>query len=391
MNIELKSNPKKEIPNFRKTQFIGSSPPEIFVGQKDYPNVYTGILSPLETGQTTDLSMPETWVKDNLTIDQVMSYREKMIYSRFKTDIKKIKTDQKLISALNQVAMSNNSVRAEFILKKQPIFHPLRENSVPFIGNPAPLDKIKIQENPKIERKVDYVVSDERLKSINAIKDLYKSKIQISSIIKILSAGLLGLKDNRRMVPTRWAITATDDSLSKDMLSQIRFLPEINEFQLFHGDYVGNHYEILLLPDKFSFEVIETRIPSLEINKELLESIQFSKDYEGFFPRKTYADSVTGAYYANRLALCEYLIKIKRQASCIFFREVRPEYNFPLGVGILREASRKAFQSPPEKFSSISEALIEAQKRIYLPIFKFKEQSTLLKEFGKQKRLRDWF
>ena len=114
------------------------------------------------------------------------------------------------------------------------------------------------------------------------------------------------------------------------------------------------------------------------------------QDYEGFFGRKKYADSVTGAYYVNRLALCEYLMKIKRQCSCIYFREVRPEYNVPLGVGILRENSRNAFKKQPEVYQTIKEAINKIQERINLNVKEFSDKSTILNNYGKQKRISDW-
>ena len=279
------------------------------------------------------------------------------------------------------VSMTSKSLDIDFKLKKLPIMKEIKEPSVPIIGNPAPLKDIKIQENPKIHPKVDYVVNDNKLKASEAIKILYKNSLEISNITKILSAGLLGLKNNRRLVPTRWSITATDDTLSKEILKSVKTFSEINEFLVFHGEYVGNHYEILLLPDKFEFEVIEISSSTMGI----------WKDYESFFGRKTYADDVTGAYYANRLALSEYLLKIKSQCSCIFFREVKPEYNAPLGVGILRELSRACFQKTPEKFNTINEAINSIQTRITIPLENYTNSSVLLKNYGKQKRLSQWF
>ena len=110
-------------------------------------------------------------------------------------------------------------------------------------------------------------------------------------------------------------------------------------------------------------------------------------DNEGFSGRTEYASNVTGAYYVNRLALVEYLEKIKKQASCLVMRECRPEYYAPMGVGILREASRQAFRNQPEKFENISQALESAQKRMRLPTNVFKDNSPLLKNYGKQTRL----
>ena len=187
------------------------------------------------------------------------------------------------------------------------------------------------------------------------------------------------------MVPTRWSITAVDDTLSKQMLQKIKFYQEINEVLLFHSDYLGNNYEFLLLPDKFAFEVIEAKMSGSVWNQT--EKLYLSIDNEGFSGRKSYAENVTGAYYVNLLALCEYLEKIKRQASCLVMRECRPEYYAPMGVGILREASRNAFSKQPEKFLSIQEALDSSQKRMKLPVSMFKDSSWLIKNYGKQTKL----
>ena len=365
----------------RKIKFSGSSPPEIFVGKHDYPNIYSGILSPMEYGDTEKFSSPERWYESKKSIEEITSYRHKLIYSRFKSKVKDVRKSNQLLSALNQVSMAKKSVSAEFTLSKPARFKMIKENSVPFIGNPAPLEKIKIEENPKIEKKVDYIVSEEKLKASEGIQNLYQAGIENSNIIKILSAGLLGLKTQRKLVPTRWAITATDDIISKAQLSKIRNFKEINEILSFHGEYLGNHYEILLLPDKWSFEIIEISQKSKKV----------WHDYEGFFSRKNYAENVTGGYYAARIGISEYLLRKQKQATAIIFREVRPEYNVPLGVGILRELVRDITSKEPSKFSSVNEALEEISTRLNLNINEFKNKSILLKEFGKQKKLTDWF
>ena len=365
----------------RQIIFSGSSPPEIFVGRHGYPNVYTGILAPIERGDTEKFSSPEDWFKKQASIKEIMDYRKKLIYPRFKSKIKDVRTGNSLLTALNQISLSNKSVSAEFTLRKPAKFSPINESSVPFIGNPAPLKKIRLEENPKILPVVDYITGDNKLKASDGIKELYNKKVEISGIIKILSAGLLGLKTQRKLVPSRWAITATDDTISKEMLKSIRYFPEINDIKILHSEYLGNHYEIILLPGKFEFEVIEISMK----NKGVWQ------DYEGFFGRKNYADSVTGAYYVNRLALCEYLMKIKRQCSCIYFREVRPEYNVPLGVGILRENSRNAFTKQPEVFQTIKEAINKIQERINLNVKEFSDKSIILNNYGKQKRISEWF
>ena len=356
-------------------EFSGSSPPEIFVGKYNYPNVYAGILSPQETGDTKILSSPELWHRKKLSIPEILQFRNKLIYGRTQTNIKKVQT--KFLSILGEIAMTHKSISTEFKLKNPIKPHKEKDPRVPLISNAAMVEKVRLQENPVIKKKIDYLVNDTDVKSKTAILELNNTNIQTSNIIKILSAGLLGLKKNRKLVPTRWAITAVDDTISKEKLKKIKFFPEISEIMLFSAEYLGNHYEFLLLPDNFSFEVMEFSLKNFGV----------WHDHESFFERKKYANSVTGAYYVNRLALTEYLEKTRHQASCIVIREIKPEYSAPLGVGILRQISRQAFSQQPEKFPTIEQAFQKIQSRIKTPIQKIKEKSIILKNYGKQKRL----
>ncbi len=373
-----------------KTHFSGSSPPEIFVGRFNYPNINTGILSPQQHGDTESYSLPELWHSKNFSIEKILSLRSELIYARAKSKVKDARKSSRFLQLMQEISMASKHIDTEIFLKKPPRYNINPDKHVPIIGNPAPVKKIRLEENPFIPRKVEYIVGDTDAKAVVAISELYKSNIRVSNIIKVLSAGLLGQKTKRKLVPTRWAITATDDTLSKILLKKIRLYQEISEILLFHSEYVGNHYEFLLLPEKFSFEVIEAKM-SGSVWNPFSKEVAIMQDYESFQGRKTYASEVTGAYYANRLALCEYLEAKKRQASCLVMRECRKEYYAPLGVGILREVSREAFKNKPEKFSTIKEALDAAQKRLKLPISIFKNKSWLLREYGKQTRLNKFF
>ena len=76
--------------NIKKTRgFSGSSPPEIFVGKWNYPNVYVGILSPPEYGDTEILSSQEIWHEKKLKMPEIKALRSKLIYGRTQSNIKK--------------------------------------------------------------------------------------------------------------------------------------------------------------------------------------------------------------------------------------------------------------------------------------------------------------
>ena len=362
------------------TEFSGSSPPEVFVGRYGYPNVNVGILSPEEHGDTRVMSSVEEWFSRKLPIPAILNLRNKLIYGRTKGNIKKTVLGSKFLNTMQEIAMSYKSVSSEFKLKKPVVKNEERETRVPLISNAAEVENVRLQENVKVKKKVDYLVNDSDVKSNTSLLELEKSDVSTSEMIKLLSAGLLGLKKNRKLVPTRWSITAVDDTLSNNKIEKIKYYPEVNEYLVFHSEYVGNHYEILLIPRYWSFEVIEISLKNFGV----------WKDYESIFKRKRYAESVTGAYYANRLGVCEYLERIRKQASVIVFREIRPEYYAPLGVGILRETTRSAMRKEPKKFGNLQDALNDIQSRLRIPVQKYLKESQMMREI-RQKSLKDYF
>jgi len=121
------------------------------------------------------------------------------------------------------------------------------------------------------------------------------------------------------------------------------------------------------------------------------EKIEFFSDFESFNGRKKYAFNVCGGYYAIRLPLTEYLFNIKRQATTLVFREILPEYYAPLGVGIVREAARRAFQNRPKYFDSISDALKYLDERRQTSMEVVRKRSWILDNYGKQKSIFDLY
>lgn len=367
---------------FNKTDinvtFSGSSPPDIFVGRYNYPNVFSGILSPVQHDeQSYKLSDPEEWFKAKLSSDEILMKRSQLIYSRF---VNKVKNSQsKLNEVMQEISMAKNPCDVEFSLNKKPIIKLSTDSVVSPLGNIALLRKAKIIDNVKVDNKVEYFIDDPYVKAEEAITHLHKHGSKISSMIKLLSAGLLGVKQERKLVPSRWATTAADSIISSSLLKKIRYYPWTNDIMVFSDEYLGNHYEILLLPRSWSFEVIEARTG---VN-------HFWQDYEIVFNRKKYASSVTGAYYSNKLAVCEFLDTIRRQASVVFFREIK-DYEVPLGVGILREVSRNAFRKEGKKFHNLKEAFEDMQTRMKSQIGNYINKSKVIEEYNKQSTIKNF-
>jgi len=338
--------------------FTGTSPPSVFVGSYGYPKVFMGVLSPPDQRDSKTavlLDSPEEWYKEKVSIEDILNFRGQMIYSRFVSPIRR--PSGRMVETTQEVAMSRKPADVEVELEKQPRFGLEFNHWSKPVSSPAPIKKISLTENPKIERKVDYISSDTDLKATNAVKRLYEYGIPVSRIQKIFSSGLLGTRFRRKLVPTRWGITAVDDILSKSLVENIRYYSHLGEIRLFHNEYLGNHYEILLVPGPYEYELVE----SWNVDSPWP---QFGSDYEFDRPMKGYATSTHGAFYSGRLAVGEYLDKINRQASILIVREVKPEYYAPMGIWQLRETVRDAFKKPYEIFDSVKLALDKMNSRL---------------------------
>lgn len=373
-----------------KEEFSGSTPPSVFVGRIGYPNVFAGVLAPVGNSDNSFmLDSPENWYSQKAGIHDILGFRSQMIFSRFRTRIKSPR--ERFLEIQQQVACSSRPCDIEVKLQKKPSLQVKFDNYSMPIANPANIDSMKLTGNPKIPPAIEKVTSDISLGAADAVKTLYEKEILVSTIQKIFSSGLLGIKIQRKLVPTRWSVTATDDIISLELIKKIRDYPQVGEYMLFSSTYLGNHYEILLMPRQWSYELIECKFPGSVWNPNQSGNISIFSDYESVYPRKFYADSTVGGYYAARLAVCEHLDNIRKQASVFVLREVMPEYFAPLGVWVCRETCRHAFDNKPMAFENMETALGEMKKRMKVPWRDITGNSKLLKEIRTQRTLRDYY
>jgi hypothetical protein len=119
-------------------------------------------------------------------------------------------------------------------------------------------------------------------------------------------------------------------------------------------------------------------------------SVAIYSDWEGNSGRTTYAQ-IGGCYYSARLAVCEQLLKERRQATVIVLREARPGYIMPIGVWQVRENVRNAMRQKPYQFKSLNESLKFISGRFEIPMQQWIIQGKLLRNALFQKRITEFF
>ena len=191
-----------------------SSPPSIFIGSKlKYPLVNVGILSPLSHDEDAWVyDDAKYWADKNFSIGDVVSLRDSLLNSRFQSKVTDSRLNKKFVQIAQEIAIASKPVDIEIELKNRLKVGGGKDRIVTSHGMRAGLKKAKITGNVKIHRKVDKVMNDE-IKASEGIDLLYRSNFDEYTLSKILSVGVLGLKKNKKLVPTRWSITATDDMI----------------------------------------------------------------------------------------------------------------------------------------------------------------------------------
>lgn len=368
---------KQAVPMMRKIEgnVETDTPPGIFVGSYGYPGVLAGPTA-LFQREIFDYSTE----RKTLNMEQNISFNSNIYRTASLINVKN--PEPKISEYILESASSIKSFEIEFNSNH---FSMRGADGADFfdtpVGSTAMISSLRVTGNPKVPRLVDYVHEDYDLKATEAVMNLYKGGFRTEYIQNIVAGGVVGLKNNRKMVPTRWSITATDDMIFKNLKREITKFQWIDDIRVFHGSLLGNRFQIVLIPGPFTFEMLE------QWNRgSLWGAGSVAVDYEDTGGRTKYASEITGAYYAARLSVSEYLISIKRQASVLVIRNIGSEYYSPLGVWVIRSGVKDSLNTNFERFDSI----LNLKKDTNFIISETAKRSKTLNDSEKQRRLIDY-
>lgn len=362
---------------------FGASPPSLFVGRKDYPNVRLGPMVPPVSGEEgKKFDDPKGWFGKE--IDEVIDLRTELVRSNFQADVKTARQPDKLTDITQELAMASDPVDTEVKLKRPPKMQMSYDGVFTPVGPTGDVEKAELAENPTVDRSVEYLVSDTDALASDALRELYDRGRDVYQASRLMSAGLLGRDKDRKFVPTRWSITAVDSQLGRHLRDDIKGNQFVSDIQLYSGEYLGNHFEILMVPDAYSFELIEIWRPKSVWSGG--RRTQIVADHEDWRPKSKYSP-IGGGYYAARLPVLEHLSGKNRQALVLATREISSDYWAPLGVWVVRETARHALSNEPRTFDTVEKAVDMMTKRLKARRERWTGESALLENLRTQLKL----
>ena len=359
---------------FSSDSVSGTSPPSVFVGSYNYPQVFVGPMVPPIHGDTAILDSPENW--HGKSLEEIVNFRLNLVRGIQKISVDT--TEGRYIENLQEMAMSEKPTDSDLIFQKT------TSSKISLDGESAPFGPIGEIKSAKFSgsyssRSVEKVFYDRDLKSQDAILELYNSGIDVSKIQKCLSMGMLGQK--RKLVPTKWSITATDDTISKSLLDNVLNFDLIDSHRIFFYEHLGNLFSVVLFPHRWIYEMIEAWY-----SKGILGFGFDNEDARGI----DHSPAIAGAYFAAKLGVLEYLNSNEIQAGVVILREIRPEYAIPVGVWQVREGIRQAMKHSPIITDNFEQAISIASKKMSVTKNEWLKHGEILK-LMKQKTLSDFF
>ncbi len=328
---------------------------------------------------------PGKWVGGR--IEEILKFRTGLVRGNFRVSVEDARDPDKMLQYVQEIALSSSpvDVEAEFskIVRRNITF----DDTLAPHGISGVVRTLKVIDNPEVPSKIEKAVGDTDARVSEITAEMLDDGVSTYYIQRLLSAGLLGRKKDRKLVPTRWAITAVHDTAGKELIGRILNFEPVDRVMMFSFEHFGNRFEILLLPTYYFFEIAEiwTRNSLWSAGSEVIEV-----DRERLGMRKTYS-SLGGGYYAARFPVLQYLSKIRRQAGVVVVREIYPSYWAPLGVWVVEEGVKTALKKKPEIFDNLTQAIEKLKKRIKTPFQRWLPKLSMIKEIREQKSLDDFY
>lgn len=346
----------------------GSSPPSVFIGRWNYPDVLAGpMVTPIH-GDTAVMDMPESWIAEGRTQEEIIGYRLNLFRGTRRVNVACL--DNRYVETLREVALSAASVESEAGFARPPQGRSFSEEHAPH-GPSAPLDRFEIIPGGW-HRDLEKAYHDTDLAAQEAIIRLHAEGVPFTCIQKAFSAGAMGRGRNRRLVPTRWSITACDMAVAGNLHARVKQCTLLDTIRVHEFSSLNNNYAVILLPTAWQYEWTEAFLHVLGG-----EEYVFS-DHEGYRGKTGYSP-LGGCYYSCRMAVLEALAREQKQAGAIVLREAVRGY-VPLGVFNVRENVRHAMQQKGREFEDIGSAISSLSSRFTLPVQRFVHEGKLLRE-----------
>jgi len=360
----------------------GSTPPGILVGEKGYPKVRAYYMIPpgVYGSEAKYYEAPYEWAVKNEPLARIIQLRASLVSASISVEARDPLSLYQ--SEIGLAALSQKPVDSEVKLVKPPSPRLSFDGISKPRGPTAPALRIKVSGNPQPPKPLEKAIWEDVL-ARDIVWELYWKGVSIYDIQRAMSLGFLGRTKARRIVPTRWAITAVDEILAMRIREELRGASTIDSIEIYKAEYLGNKFIIILLPGEGTLEWIEAWQPMTVWTKTAKRTVVWRVE-EDPLGRKTSED---GGFSAAKLPILENLLERGKTANAVILREITPSYYAPVGNWHIRETVKRAMKKGPLLVASSPEEILPVIRKTLSDPDNILSRSVLL-PWGKYRRTR---
>lgn len=346
----------------------------VIVGEKNYPNLATHNIS--NDSIASSYRNSSDIVKKKY--DDIFKIKARNILGS--TNPVHVKnTSQRIQDEIRDIYKAKNIVNFSSNFSKELTFDKVVVNKIAGIaGSKNDLISLNSTENTQTSKQVEKYIEND-IKAKEAVISLYEKGVNEHQIINLLALGSFGVSVNKKLVPSKWAISAYDQTIEKYLHKKILKFSSLNEYELYSYSDKGNFFLIILFPDTFAGNVIETFPGAVEEDFVLVDNKLKKPEPE-----------TAGGFYATKIAIHEFLVSRKKQASYLSIRIIK-DYEIPLGVVFVRECVRNALNKKILFKTSNKKDLESYLYENFKEHFEFYLKSQILKNQRIEKKVTDFF
>ena len=330
----FKSQPRLESSS-QSTGLTVFSPPGLFIEASKFPILIAGVLATPESCEWLSIyDHPESW--RGLEKDAIFDMREQLFRFVLPVDSRKMEP-RKTVEVIQALALSISPVALEVQVSDilPPELHAI-EGLLP-CGPVIKADSIGISGKPEISKVAERITKMDNPAS-ESIWDLLKYDYTLDQIARLMSVGLLGRLEHRRMMPLRSAYKATIDAIISRSTTELADCTRAAESKIQMATMFGDSFTVLSVPGN-------PRVDYLRMEKTPRGLVCTSSLKETHSPSTDISTSVHADH--ARFSAFTAMAADKLSSHVVIFHFSRNARSNSLGPWISRAGVKEALQTTP--------------------------------------------
>ncbi|OLS28504.1 MAG: hypothetical protein ThorAB25_18430 [Candidatus Thorarchaeota archaeon AB_25] len=346
------------------------SPPGIAVEAAKYPVLMAGVLASTEPSEYLSIfDHPESWM--GLDKEAIMSMRRRLYRFTVPIDARAMEPSN-FVEALQTIALSVSPVAIEVETANLPPrdLYPLR-GQLP-ASSTVEISSLEIMSEPEISR-VAKRITELDIPASEAAWKLLDYDYSLDQVARLMSVGLLGRLDSRRLVPTRGAYKAVIDAYISRCFMELTDKSVSSSYRIGISEIHGENFTVFAQPGKPRVDYFKIERTQRGFNRDV--SLEGVKNVTIDSKTSIFADHARFSAYAD-------LVKQKESAQVSIFHYARNNNNSVLGPWLVRAGVCAAFESDQVNLDTKENALTVLDSLLSPDISVWTKEESILDSFG---------